>query len=342
MNKIKKIYIFLVALLIIVGGFLVYYLLFEAFDYNNSDETTNQVVVNIVRRLDGVLMDEENSNLLPIAVMIENHIEARPPSGLADALVVYEALSEGRITRFLAIYDLSQKIEKIGPIRSARPYYIELASEYGAIYVHSGGSPTALELLENDDVGVYDLNEYYGYNSGYFWRDQQRYSPHNLYTSSQLLFAAKEYYTIVGGADFVSWQFKDDESTVTNKVNDVEINYSASTAYQVTWKYNSSGNNYERYQSGSRHITDTGQIIEAKNIIIQFTETKILDAVGRRSVDLASGGEAVIFSDGKTTIGSWQKDVDRTRFFGESGDEIVFNRGITWIEIVDDSVEVIY
>src|SRR3989344_7322518 len=144
-------------------------------------------------KLNGVKVDEANQVSLAAAIMVENQIDARPPSGLAQAKIVYEILTEATITRFLAIYDLSENLQKIGPVRSARPYFIDLALEYGALYAHSGGSPAALERLKDDD-SISNLDEFFGYNSGYFWRDNQRSAPHNLYTSSSLLAEAKNNY----------------------------------------------------------------------------------------------------------------------------------------------------
>ena len=335
-----------VALLILVGGFwFLWRYILPNFDYateNISEEafTVEGIIKPTVRKLDGVLVEKENANLAPVAVMIENHIDARPASALAKAQVVYEALSEYNITRFLAIYDLAANLEKIGPVRSARLYFIDLAEEYNAVYVHSGGSPDALDILKTQ-VGVYDLNEFFGYNTDYFRRDSNRYRPHNLYTSSAKLQKAIFDNNWPAEGDFVAWQFKNEaESALTSA--EINIPYSESSTYNVIWRYDPANNIYKRWQNKQPHIDDSGETITAKNIVAQFVATAVIDDIGRRTMDLKSGGEAVIFQDGVTIAGRWEKRNGRTFFYDQSGEDIKFNRGPIWIEIVPDWLEVAY
>ncbi|MDO9510072.1 MAG: DUF3048 domain-containing protein, partial [Candidatus Magasanikbacteria bacterium] len=119
-----------------------------------------------------------------IAVMIDNHPDAFPLNGVNEAKIVYEAPVEGGMTRFMAIYSSVQKIDKVGPVRSARPDYFDWAKEYGIpLYLHCGGSSEALKILKTER-GMVDVNEFY--SSQYFWRDNSRFAPHNLYVSSLL------------------------------------------------------------------------------------------------------------------------------------------------------------
>ena len=127
-----------------------------------ENENTNEAAVNLVpRRIDGVLVQEDESNLYPTAIIIENLTAARPQSGLDKAQIVYEALAEGGITRFLAIYARGHTAEvpQIGPVRSARPYYIDWVEELGAMFVHIGGSPQALTEINKRDI--FDLNQFF-------------------------------------------------------------------------------------------------------------------------------------------------------------------------------------
>jgi hypothetical protein len=116
-----------------------------------------------------------------ISIMIDNHPGARPQSGLSQAQVVYEVPVEGEFTRYFAIFNASTTVDKVGPVRSARPYFLDWLQEYGdALYIHSGGSPEALQILRNSTL--FDANEFF--RGAYFWRGTDHLAPHNLYTSS--------------------------------------------------------------------------------------------------------------------------------------------------------------
>ena len=341
MQKIKKILFLIAALLIVGGGFLVYIIYQNIQAVNNSSATPTGDSDDLsARKLDGMMVDPAKTDFLPVAVMVENHFDARPQAGLAEAKIVYEVLTEGLITRFLAIYDLSESVAAIGPVRSARPYFIELASEYGALYAHSGSSPEALKILEGSDR-VTDLNEFYGYNTGYFWRDDKKIAPHNLFTSSDLLAEAKTQYGLQDKTDFEMWQFKDDGSPATT-TQEIKIEYSILPTYHVIWKYKSNENKYERWQNEQAHTDSTGNFIFARNVIIQFVVTKTIDDIGRKEITLTGKGKALVFRDGESIEGYWQKEEDwhRTRFYDASGQEIQFNRGNIWVEIVPDFMDI--
>ena len=133
------------------------------------------------RWLDGILVPVNEVNAFPVAVVIDNDVLARPQAGLARASLVYEAPVEGGMTRYLAIFPADIDLEVIGPVRSARPYFVVWAEELRALFVHCGGSPEALARLKADTV--YDLNEFY--NNAYFWREESdnRSAPHNVLIS---------------------------------------------------------------------------------------------------------------------------------------------------------------
>lgn len=344
MTKSVKIQITLAALLLSVGGFLALFIYLQV-----SSGLENKVATQIVESeevffspLDGMKISAENKDLPTIGVMIENHPEARPQAGLSKAKIVYEIMAEGDITRFLAIYDLSDNLAKIGPVRSARPYFIDLAGEYKALYAHSGGSPAALSRLRNEKE-IFNLDEFFGYNSGYFWRDDKRYAPHNLYTSTELLLQAQEHYDLGGYGDLTSWKFKDGQKA-SDKKTEIKINYSSATSSQVIWKYLPETNKYERWQNNRRHIDDDGSIIESDNIIIQYAKTKILDEIGRKDIALIGSGQALIFRDNLAIIATWQKKDtgSRTVFYDENNNEVELNRGKTWVEVVPLDLEISY
>lgn len=345
MTKLVKIQLAMAVSLVVAGGFFaffIYHQVFQGVDNNILVNDNNQSEEIFYNKLDGTKTSKESQDVVPVGVMIENHVDARPQSGLSKAKVVYEILAESDITRFLAIYDLSENLEKIGPVRSARPYFIDVASEYKALYAHSGGSPEALKRLRTDNL-VINLDEFFGYNTGYFWRDNSRYAPHNLYSSSDLLSQAKEHYNIYEYKDFISWKFKDGKSSSDND-SEIKINYSDAISYQVVWKYFKASNQYERWQNNARHTDAGGDIIEADNIIVQYAQMKILDEVGRKDITLIGNGKAVVFRDGVAIIGTWQKKDtgSRTVFYDENNNEIELNRGKIWVEVVPIDMEIKY
>lgn len=217
------------------------------------------------RAIDGVFVKPELANIYPLAVIIDNHPDSRPPSSLAKASLVYEAETEAGITRYLAIYAGGDNLKEIGPVRSARPYFVDWSKELQAVMIHCGGSPAALAKLTYNKM--LDLNEFY--QGAYFWRDENKTAPHNVYTSWASLSQYLEKNNLTKG-DFESWKFKDDAPDDGRPLNsEVDVSYKIS-GYLVKWKYDSRKNDYLRYLDGEIHHDQDGKVIRAKNIIIEF------------------------------------------------------------------------
>lgn len=285
--------------------------------------------------LDGRCLLPEQENSLPVAVMVDNfYQEAPPPRGLNQASIVYETLTESNITRLLAIYSLTSPVKEIGPVRSARPYFVDWAEEWGGLYLHCGGSDAALKKLDQSDR-VVDVNEFY--HGEFFWRDEKVSRPHNIFTSTKLV----EKYLLTNKranqADYQPWSFVD-EAEVTDRGVDgqkVIFNYSSHLGYQVEWRYNQSANLYYRYQGGTAHQDADGKIVTAQNIIFQFTNIRVIDSIGRKKITTLGRGDILLFKDGQRFVGYWQKsEGDKTKFFLSDGSEVKFNRGVTWVEVV--------
>lgn len=293
------------------------------------------------RVLDGICVATEpemNSRL--VAVMIENHLDARPQSGLARAAIVYEAPVEANYTRFMALFPLNEKVEKVGPVRSARPYYLDWVAEYGEpMYMHVGGSPETISKIKR--IGIFDLDEFYF--GWYFWRNSDRYAPHNTYTSSKLWQGAWEQY---GNGRLVTssekWQFADKQPCSENCIGVITVSFSP-PVYEAVWKYSSSTQNYSRYQMGKLQVDQDGTAITAETIIVQRVTTKVLDNIGRLSLDTVGSGEATVFRDGYMIAGTWNKSSQsaRTKWFDVADQEIALKAGKIWIEVVppDGSVK---
>ncbi len=298
----------------------------------NSGSANHNTQASGTRALDGVSTTGE-TNPTPIAVMIENIVESRPPSGLDKASVVYEALAEGGITRFLAVFGPFENIPEIGPVRSARPYYVDWAEEYGAVYAHAGGSPQALETLRNDTYLI-DFNQFV--NGQYFWRDHSRVAPHNLYTSSDKLAFARRDKNVPATASFVPWTFATSEQgpATPATTQSVTIDFS-SFNYKVEWRYDAGTNAYARYEAGSPHKVKGGAAITAKNVVVQFVDASLLDAE-RLTVTTVGSGRVQALRDGRVIEGTWSKPKrgDHTRFLDASGNPIPLTPGTTWVEEV--------
>ena len=152
-----------IGIVLISGGAVVYMMMYPTSNTTNTNTVTNianqntNTVVQVPRAIDGVLVNEGEEQPNLVAVMIENSSDARPQSGLDKAAVVYEALAEGGITRYMAIAPKTTDAKEFGPVRSARPYFVSYASAYHPLYVHAGGSPQALSMLATSSA-VIDLN----------------------------------------------------------------------------------------------------------------------------------------------------------------------------------------
>lgn len=289
----------------------------------------------------------------PLGVMINNHIEARPQSGLIDADLVYEVVAEGGITRYLGFF-LSHLPEKIGPVRSTREYYLVLVKELGdAMLMHIGFSPQALEAIETWPVRSL------GRGGGEFWRDQPRLDAgiaieHTAYVSGSALREVGNGLGWQGKRDFDMWKFKNDgpidaaqQCLIGECDKPIVIDFWFAGDYTGAFKYDRATNSYLRftgYDDNNQLIAlldqESKKQVAVKNVIVQFaTENSIPDDDKHRlEYTLVGSGQAVVFFDGKATKAVWKKESrdGRTKFFDTGGQEIVFNRGKIWVSIVPD------
>lgn len=298
----------------------------------------------------------------PLGVMIENHTEARPQSGLSFADVVYEAVAEGGITRFLAVF-YCQDAPFVGPVRSARTYYIDWISEYAdyPLYAHVGGAnaPGPADALgQIDQYGWSQYNDLNQFSIGFptYWRDYDRLghtvaTEHTMYSTTGKLWAvgAQRGLTNVDkngkswDTNFVKYSFKD-EAPVSARPASQSMHlefWQGGDDYAVDWKYDPKTNVYFRNVGGAPHIDrDTNKQLTAKNVVVMFMSESGADdgyenGVHRIYQDKGTG-KAVFFIDGKQTKGTWSKAsrTARTLFYNASGDPIVFDRGNIWFTVL--------
>ncbi len=306
----------------------------------------------------------------PLGVMIENHQEARPQSGLSSADVVYEAVAEGGITRFLAIY-YCKDAPYIGPIRSARIYFIKILEGYGnyPLYAHVGGANTpgpadALGYIKTMDWHLYnDLNQF-SVPFPYFWRDYERLpgrvTEHTVYSSTSKLWQfAKDKRGLTNidekgvswDKNFISWKFKDDAlPQERGGVEKIDFGFWTTFAsqYSVVWSYAKGRNTYLRINGGQPHLDkNTGKQLETKNVVIIFAqESPANDGYegGHLLYNLTGEGEALVFQDGKVLSALWRREDNKEliRFYDKSGKEIRMVRGQVFVEILPIGNKVIY
>ncbi len=300
----------------------------------------------------------------PLGVMIENQTEARPQSGLSKADAVYEAVAEGGITRFLAIF-YCQDAGEIGPIRSARTYFIDFASEYGnsPLYTHVGGAnapgpaDALSQLTQYGWTGYNDLNQFsIGFPT--FWRDYNRQghavaTEHTMYSTVDKLWSFAATNRGLTNVDkngtswdttFVPYKFTSDAPLSQRpKSQTIHLEFwpSAGEDYIVDWKYDPTTNMYLRFIAGQPHIDrDTNKQIEAKNIVVLYMRESSANDGYENNIHLLYGdkgtGKAVVFKDGKQINGTWEKDsrTSRTILRDSSGKEIQFDRGMIWFEVL--------
>lgn len=289
--------------------------------------TSTQV---FARALDGVIVqDASSTNLLPYAVMVENSMDAWPLIGPAKANVVIEAPVEGAITRFMLLFDPSSTTTQIGPVRSARPYYVELANGIGAMYAHVGGSPDALDMLHSATLRVKDLNEMT--NGKYFWRSASRFAPHNTYTSMERLnLAASNTHAIV--QTFTPWQYSDEVSTSSTTLS-ISVPYQG--AYRASWSYDATSHLYRRSQDDQVERDMDGATVNVSNVVVMLSDEQVLDEKGRLKVRTTGTGKALLFRDGTIQHGVWHRNAgENLSFETDDGRDMLFARGKTWISIL--------
>lgn len=305
--------------------------------------TSSEICTDCIRRkIDGVYVPKLEADLVPLAVMIDNHPAARPQAGLEKANLVYEAEVEGGYTRLMAIFSNKEEINNIGPIRSARPYFLDWAEELKAVYIHCGGSPEALTKIEKDDV--VDLNQFY--NDSSFWRSSEKLAPHNIFTSHDNLLKFLATKNNIN-SNYTSWLFKDDKKSegIVIKNPEIKINFNQPET-KVSWVYNKDGNDYWRYLGDTAQITYDNNKIAAKNIIVQYVPAKVIDSALRLKMDDVGSGQALVCLDGSCQPATWKKNsaTGRTIFsYANNIDgEVIFNAGTTWVEVVRPEIKVVY
>ena len=336
-SKTTKILIILLVILIIAFGGIMAYKITKDNKNNQTEETSANKEDSILTA--GV---EEKSvqifkgNDRPIAVMIDNHNQAWPQAGLNQAYLVYEAIVEGGETRLMALFK-GVTVDKIGPIRSSRHYFLDYAMENDAIYAHFGWSPQA-----QSDITKYNIDNINGIteSESTFWRVKDKSSPHNAVTSTEALLKvakAKKYKTTSDKKSVLN--YVTDEVKLENGQDATSVTIPHSTLQTVKYEYDEQNQVYKRYaRKKAQTDWDTGNSITTKNIIITFCENYTLDDSenkGRQGLKNIGTFDGYYITNGKAIKIKCIKEArnTQTKYQDLQGNEIKVNDGNTWINI---------
>ncbi len=321
-----KIFIFLVICALIGGG--VYFYL----NQDKLEEVKEKLPIKKLKIVD------EDSKTRPIAVMINNNHAAWPHAGLQDAYLSYEIIAEGGITRIMALFK-DQDTEKIGSVRSARPYYLDYALENDAIYVHYGWSDKAKSDIAS--LGVDNINGLTDNKT--FWRDTKlnKATEHTVFTSMEKIkeTASEAGYMRDTNKDLLL-QYSIDEISLKKKegalkADNVYIKYSYYT--DTSYEYDKENKVYKRSMSGEPHVDAlTEEQYTVKNIIVIGVNNYSYDSYGRQELENIGSGEGYYITDGYAVPITWEKDSRSSQTvykYASNGKEIKVNDGNTFIQI---------
>ena len=315
----------------------------------------------------------------PLLVMIENHKEARPQSGLSRADIVYEAVAEGGITRFMGVFycqaaGAASKPYDVGPVRSARTYFLDWASEYSAypLYNHVGGAncsaPPGGPCTSDPRVQALEQIDRYGWLSSQHHSDMNQFAlgyrqcrreperdghlratEHTMYCNTQSLWDIAAQRNLSGWDKdyFRPWKFKDDQKANPPQMKKASFYFwPGYEEYAVSWQYDPAANDYRRENGGQPHIDFlTGKQLTAKDVVLQFVrQVGPVDSHMHMLYGTIGTGKAIILEDGRIIHGSWRKSArqKRTIFYDNQGREIKFDRGRIWIEALPVGTKINY
>lgn len=271
----------------------------------------------------------------PFAVMIDNIAEARPQFGLGAADVVYEAPAEAGIPRLMPLFlRPAGQAERIGPVRSTRHYFVELANEYRAPLVHIGASPQGFDMLAQ--TGLPDIDETRG-DDGYT-RDPRRAAPHNAFvstTSIREVLQQKAIQTRATPGPLTFGDFTVGQVPATS----LKIGYPGGERYSVEYTYDPNTRLYPRIMDRQPHKDGaTGEQYAARSIVIQYVSVQPIpgDPALRVEVDLVGSGKGTLIADGTQVPLTWRKSSiqEATTFKRDDGNPFAVPEGQVWFQIV--------
>ncbi len=331
--------VILVILIIVAGSILAYKIIK---DKQNQETTVAEEVVKPKEEEKTIQIFQGNER--PIAVMIDNHNGAWPQAGLQKAYMIYEIIVEGGETRLMALFK-GAEAEKIGPVRSARHYFIDYAMENDAIYVHFGESPQA-----SSDIKKYSVNEIDGITEDgtTFWRVKDKAAPHNAVTSTAKLIesAKNKKYKMTSNKESIL-NYVTEEVNLEEAEQATSITIPHSDLQTVKYEYNAESKVYERQARGKTQTDwDTGSAITTKNILITFCDNYTLsdtEKKGRQGLKNIGTFDGYYITNGKAMPIKCIKEArdEQTKYQDLAGNEIKINDGNTFVNICPTTAQVV-
>ena len=319
---------------------------------NITEETTAEasqvtdevdIITDNINMFSGLELSDKVKNYRPLAIMVQNNPKARPHSGLIYADIVFELVAEGGITRFVTVFS-SYDVDIIGPVRSARIYFAEIARSLDPIYTFWGTYPKAYEAIKNMDMDVLDANStaYVNYTSA-GWRDPSRSDAleHTAFIDTYGIRedAAKFGYSLEGGQSPMAFKL-DAPASQRGDITDISVDFS-SQSYLAGFTYDKDTNEYMKSLAGEAHVDyETGRQISLNNVVVLITDINgPIDSAGHMAVRTTGThreGEAYYFMDGNVIEGTWARAgiSDTFEFHDLKDEQILFNRGSTWVCLI--------
>ena len=344
-SKTTKILITVLVILIIAFGGIMAYKITKDKKNNQTEETSANKEDNVLTAgVEEKKVKIFNGNDRPIAVMIDNHNQAWPQAGLNKAYLVYEAIVEGGETRLMALFK-GVTVDKIGPVRSSRHYFLDYAMENDAIYAHFGWSPQA-----QSDITKYSIDNINGIteSESTFWRVKDKAAPHNAVTSTEALLKAaksKGYKTTSDKKSVLN--YTTDEVNLEDGQGATSVTIPHSTLQTVKYEYDEQNQVYKRYaRKKAQTDWDTGNSITTKNIIITFCDNYTLpdsENKGRQGLKNTGTFDGYYITNGKAIKIKCIKEArnTQTKYQDLQGNEIKVNDGNTWINICPKNAKVL-
>lgn len=341
----KKIYYTLFIFLILV--FLILLITYIILSSGNKPKQ----IINPPKQIKNIKKDEESeikiynekSNIRPIAFMIDNNIGDAKHAGLQDSYLNYEIIVEGGLTRIMALYR-DKDVSLIGPIRSARHYFLDYVIENDAIYSHFGWSPQAEKDMKA--LGVKNINGIT--DSEPYRRDEKAISPHNVFTNISYMnsYISKKEYNMKS----TNWKLLNislqeinlGTESSSNTVNKITMSYSEKETR--TYVYDQANMYYLRSQNGIPHQDrKTNEQLHYKNIIIMKVKNRTIDSEGRQTLENIGTGEGYYITNGYCKKINWSKQtrIAKTNYTYEDGRTLIINDGNTFIQIVPENSKII-
>ncbi len=304
--------------------------------------------------LTGEWKEESVVDRRPIAVMIPNNAPAMPQYGISKASIIYEAPVEGRITRLMAVIEDFDDLDRVGPVRSSRDYFVYQAMGYQAIYCNWGlARPYVEELINRDTVqnisaaveGIYNpAHEAYGRVSragyateftGYLFIDGMLEAAERLGYDWEYDDAHVAPYTFAADDTLAQDNYPDAETATMIYPGGEAGNKGGYGAYTPYFEYNEEDNLYYRYQDGKAQVDEIdGSQIAVANVVFQYCHGEVRDDHDYLAFGVHGEGDAIVFTGGKVIKGTWERydgDATPAKFLDENGEEVVFNQGKTWV-----------